>query len=338
MENRKENKKEYNLEEREVERSSENRIDCGMEDNIKYGAEGIKKDSIKRSRKADMVISSDNSMEPDVKNHTAHSKEYSIGESTEQYVANLDLLEKKEEFSRLLEEALFPLEISLTDKQMKQFYQFYLDLVEKNKVMNLTAITDMKGVVVKHFSDSLALIKAIPDLMEKEYRLIDIGTGAGFPGIPLAICCPQLHLTVMDSLNKRIRFIQEEIEKLELHNINAVHARAEELARDKMHREQYDVCVSRAVANLSTLAEYCLPFIHKEGRFIPYKSGQVDDERRQAERALQILGGREEGLIRFSLPDSEGERCLIIIRKVSSTAGKYPRRAGLPSREPLSGC
>ncbi len=271
-----------------------------------------------------------------MKKRIEYSKTHSIGDSTGQCAAVTDSLEGKENFCGFLTDSLLSLGIQLTEKQIEQFYQFYLDLTEKNKVMNLTAITDMKSIVVKHFSDSLALIKAVPDLMEKEYRLIDIGTGAGFPGVPLAICYPQHQLTVMDSLNKRIRFIQEEIERLGLHNIHAVHARAEELARDRMHRETYDLCVSRAVANLSTLAEYCLPFIHKDGRFIPYKSGQVDAERRKARKALQILGGKEEMLIRFSLPDAEGERCLLIIKKVASTPGRYPRRAGMPSKEPLS--
>ena len=193
----------------------------------------------------------------------------------------------------------------------------------------------MHAVIVKHFVDSLSIVKAISDLGEKEWRVIDIGTGAGFPGIPMAIMWPKLHFTLMDSLNKRIAFIQEEAARLELKNIEAVHSRAEDLAKDSSYREQYDLCVSRAVANLSTLSEYCLPFIHKDGTFIPFKSGQVEEERREAKKALSILGGVEDAIIRFSLPEEEGERCLLRIKKIRATPQKYPRKAGLPAKEPL---
>ena len=184
------------------------------------------------------------------------------------------------EFGEKLQDAInrMDLPVSLNEGQKRSFYIFYKDLVEKNKVMNLTSITDEKDVILKHFADSIALILAVPDLKEKKYKAIDLGTGAGFPGIPLAIAYPEMELTLADSLNKRISFIKEETEKLGLKNVNAVHSRAEELAKDQSYREGFDLCVSRAVANLSTLSEYCIPFIHINGFFIPYKSGNVEDE------------------------------------------------------------
>ena len=242
---------------------------------------------------------------------------------------------EREYFSLWMREALQSLSLRLTERQEAQFYRFYEDLIEKNKVMNLTGITEMHAVIVKHFVDSLSIVKAISDLGKKEGGGVGGGGGAGFPGIPMAIMWPKLHFTLMDSLNKRIAFIQEEAARLELKNIEAVHSRAEDLAKDSSYREQYDLCVSRAVANLSTLSEYCLPFIHKDGTFIPFKSGQVEEERRNAKNALSILGGVEDAIIRFSLPEEEGERCLIRIKKIRATPQKYPRKAGLPAKEPL---
>ena len=241
-------------------------------------------------------------------------------------------------FGEKLQNAIDMMKIPLTlnDEQKKSFYTFYKDLVEKNKVMNLTSITDEKDVILKHFADSVALAIAVPELGAKKLKVMDLGTGAGFPGIPLAIAYPEMELTLADSLNKRILFIKEETEKLGLNNINAVHGRAEDLARDPEFREKFDLCVSRAVANLSTLAEYCVPFIHNKGFFIPYKSGNVEEEIRQSEIALHILKGKFERICHYSLPEDAGERTLVVIQKEGQTPKKYPRKAGLPSKEPIA--
>ena len=241
------------------------------------------------------------------------------------------------DFGEKLQDAInrMNLPLSLNEEQKRSFYIFYQDLVEKNKVMNLTSITDEKDVILKHFADSIALILAVPDLKEKKYKTLDLGTGAGFPGIPLAIAYPEMELTLADSLNKRISFIKEETEKLGLKNVNAVHSRAEELAKDQSYREGFDLCVSRAVANLSTLSEYCIPFIHINGFFIPYKSGNVEDEILQSSKALKILKRKIKKTIHYSLPEGAGERTLLLIKKEDTTPKKYPRKAGLPSKEPI---
>lgn len=226
-------------------------------------------------------------------------------------------------------------EIVLSQKQMRQFYQYYELLIKWNEVMNLTAITEMEQVVIKHFIDSLALIKVFEDLDRKNISVIDVGTGAGFPGIPLKIVFSNLQITLIDSLNKRIRFLDEVIDQLGLKNIETVHGRAEDLGRDKNYREKFDLSVSRAVANLSTLSEYCMPFVKKRGYFISYKSGRIEEELKQAKGAVKQLGGRLEDVVSFQLPKADGERCLVKIKKIELISNKYPRRAGLPGREPL---
>jgi len=239
-----------------------------------------------------------------------------------------------EQFEQWMKEGLE--ELSLSDKQMNQFYQYYELLIKWNEVMNLTAITDMDQVVTKHFVDSLSLIKAVPDLGEKSYKIMDLGTGAGFPGIPLKIAFPNLKLTLLDSLNKRIRFLEEVIGQLGLTDIEPIHGRAEDFGRNKDYREKYDLCVSRAVANMSTLSEYCMPFVKTDGYFIPYKSGKIEEELKQAKGAVKLLGGKIEDVISFQLPKTEAERTLVKIRKIENLSKKYPRKAGLPSKEPLS--
>lgn len=231
------------------------------------------------------------------------------------------------------EKGLEQLRIFLNEKQIQQFIEYYEILVEWNKVMNLTAITDFEEVIAKHFLDSLALVK-VCDLSGKK-KVIDIGTGAGFPGIPLKIAFPELEIVLLDSLNKRIKFLNEVIEKLGLKNIRTIHGRAEDFAKQKEYRESFDLCVSRAVANLSTLSEYCLPYVKIEGNFIPYKSGKIDEEISQGEKAIKILGGKISQIDKFQLVDTDMERSFVVIKKEKNSPKKYPRKAGMPSKEPL---
>lgn len=223
--------------------------------------------------------------------------------------------------------------IKLNEKQLLQFMTYYEMLIEWNKVMNLTAITDFDEVMKKHFIDSLSLIKAYD--VSKKVSVIDIGTGAGFPGIPLKIAFPDLKVTLLDSLNKRVNFLQAVIDELELKEIDAIHGRAEDFAKKGKLREQYDLCVSRAVANLSTLSEYCLPYVKIGGKFISYKSEKISEESESAKNAIAILGGKIEEQVEFTIPDSDIYRNLFVIQKCKETPNKYPRKAGLPSKEPL---
>ena len=223
--------------------------------------------------------------------------------------------------------------IALSERQVWQFERYYEMLIQKNEVMNLTAITEFGEVVQKHFLDSLMIRR----LMEPKAgeRWLDLGTGAGFPGIPLKIVHPEPKLVLLDSLSKRVKFLQEVIEGLELKEITAVHGRAEELARKTEYREQFDCCVSRAVANLASLSEYCLPFVRVGGCFVPYKSEKIQEEVRGAEKAVRILGGKIERQEEFMLPESDIYRCLLCIRKERQTPEKYPRKAGTPTKEPI---
>lgn len=236
----------------------------------------------------------------------------------------------KHNFEKFLEESK-KLNIVFTDKQLHQFEVFYEMLVEKNKVMNLTGITEWEEVLEKHFLDSISLIRALD--LSKDLKVMDMGTGAGFPGIPLKIAFPNLKITLSDSLNKRVLFLQEVIEALELEGIEAVHGRAEDLARDKNYREEYDLCVSRAVANLSTLSEYCLPFVRIGGQFVSYKSGEMEEEVKASKSAVFLLGGKINHTIKFEL--GESGRSFIIVDKIKGTPKTYPRKAGTPSKKPL---
>ena len=233
---------------------------------------------------------------------------------------------------RKFAEGLDRLGYQLDDRQYRQFLTFYDMLTEKNRVMNLTAITDYEEVVSKHFLDSLSISNVCSKFKGK---LLDLGTGAGFPGIPLKIAYPDLQITLVDSLNKRVRFLEEVIDALELKKIIAVHGRAEELARQKEYRESYRYVVSRAVANISTLSEYCLPFVEVGGDFIAYKSGQIEEELSDGKYGIKLLGGRIERLEQFTLPDTDVSRSLVLIRKIGKTPKTYPRKAGTPAREPL---
>lgn len=221
--------------------------------------------------------------------------------------------------------------IELTDSQLNAFETYYDMLIDRNKVMNLTAITEFDEVMDKHFLDSVYLFRSIK--LEADYKLIDIGTGAGFPGIPLKIVFPELKITLLDSLNKRVGFINDVIEELNLNDIEAIHGRAEDIARNKSYRASYDIAVSRAVANLSTLSEYCLPFVKIGGKFVSYKSGDCADEVDNAKAAIHLLGGKINKIDEFSY--SNNSRSFIVIDKVMNTSNKYPRKAGLPSKKPL---
>lgn len=224
---------------------------------------------------------------------------------------------------------------SLTEEQLRQFSTYYDMLIEKNKVMNLTAITERDEVELKHFIDSLALAGVYPPLSEGKLSVLDLGTGAGFPGIPLKIVFPELQMTLFDSLNKRILFLREVIEALFLTDCEAIHGRAEETARNKGFREQYDLVVSRAVANLAVLSEYCLPFVKPGGYFISYKQDAVEAELSEAERAITLLGGRMEAVEKLTLPDSDIGRSFVLIKKIKPTPKAYPRKAGTAKKNPL---
>lgn len=223
--------------------------------------------------------------------------------------------------------------VSLTDKQIEQFLIYYELLTEWNSFMNLTAITKYEDVLKKHFVDSVSLIQAVD--VRKELTLIDVGTGAGFPGLALKIAYPELKVTLLDSLQKRIQFLDAVIEKLGLEGIETIHGRAEDFAKPQKLRESFDLCVSRAVANLSTLSEYCLPFVKVGGYFIPYKSEKIAQEKEEAEKALELLGGKFERQVEFMLPSSDIYRNLFVIKKVKETPKKFPRKAGLPAKEPI---
>ena len=255
--------------------------------------------------------------------------------------------------------------INLDDDKIKKLVIFYDELIEKNKVMNLTAITDFEDVCRKHFLDSLSIVR-LNDIkgfecfnnngFVNEIKLLDVGCGAGFPGLVIAIAFPDINVTLLDSLNKRINFLNEMIKKLALANCETVHSRAEDAAKNVNYREAFDIAVSRAVANLSTLSEYCIPFVKIGGCFTAYKSEKIKTESEEAQNAIKLLGGKYETEDRFIIKndsiidydnielndteyDNENEdRCfrdLYVIRKINTTPRKYPRKAGLPSKEPL---
>lgn len=235
--------------------------------------------------------------------------------------------------SNKFENQLKELDIELTETQKQQFNKYYELLTEWNKVMNLTGITEYDEVNEKHFVDSLAIVKAVD--MNGVSSVIDIGTGAGVPGIPLKIAFPQLHVVLLDSLNKRIKFLDAVIEELGLEDIITLHGRAEDYARKEEYREKFDLCVSRAVANLATLSEYCIPYIRVGGIFISYKSGNIEDELNASKKAVNVLGGSLEDTVKFQLPGTGIGRSFVKVKKNKNTAKKYPRKAGLPGKEPI---
>lgn len=234
-------------------------------------------------------------------------------------------------FNEKLLEKLNKIQLNVNDEVLNKFLVYMTNLLEWNEKINLTAITDEDDIILKHFIDSLTILEYIPE----KSNVIDVGTGAGFPGIPLKIVREDINMTLMDSLNKRITFLNEIINKLGLKKINAIHSRAEELAKIPEHREKYDIAVSRAVANLSTLSEYMIPFVKVGGKCICMKGSNIEEELKTAKNAIKELGGEIEKVINFKLPDSDNERNIIIIKKVRNTKSKYPRKAGMPSKEPL---
>ena len=228
---------------------------------------------------------------------------------------------------------LSKLDIKISDVQIQQFMNYYELLIEWNSFMNLTSITEFDEVITKHFIDSISLCNYYD--FGNCNSLIDIGTGAGFPGIPLKIMYPDIKVVLLDSLNKRINFLNEVISSNHLNYIEAVHGRAEDFAQDKGYREQFDLCVSRAVANLSTLSEICIPFLKIGGKFISYKSEKGLDELDLSKKAIYLTGGKYNSTVEFKLPDSDFYRNFLIIDKVSHTPKTYPRKAGLPNKNPL---
>lgn len=232
-----------------------------------------------------------------------------------------------------IKEVFDKMHIELPDGALELLNRYYEMLIDTNKVMNLTTITEYSEVVIKHFADSAA-IGCITD-MNGNIDVIDVGTGAGFPGIVLKIVYPQLSVVLLDSLNKRVNFLKNVITELGLTDISAIHGRAEDIARNNDYREKFDLCVSRAVANMSSLSEYCLPFVKVGGRFIPYKADGCDEEVKTASKAVNILGGKIRKIESYVIPDTDICRKFVVIDKLRNTSAKYPRKAGLPTKEPL---
>lgn len=233
-------------------------------------------------------------------------------------------------FSEELKRKAKQIDIFLEEKQIEKFYQYMNLLLEWNEKMNLTAITDPKEIILKHFIDSLTMANKV----KEGETLIDVGTGAGFPGIPLAIVKQEVKITLLDSLNKRVHFLQEVIQVLQLNNIRAVHARVEEFAKNKKEREQYDIATSRAVAPLNVLSEYLLPLVKIGGKCVCMKGSNIE-EIKQAEKAVTLLGGEIKQIEEIILPESDMKRHIILLEKIKQTPSKYPRKPGTPSKEPI---
>lgn len=241
-----------------------------------------------------------------------------------------------EEGLKIFYKGLEELGIELSEEQIIQFIKYYEMLVEKNKVMNLTAITEFNEVIVKHFIDSLALVKVVDkDDLSNGVSIIDIGTGAGFPGIPLKIAFPNINITLLDSLNKRINFLKEVSEELGFEGIDFIHGRSEDFGRNPQYREKFDICVSRAVANLATLSEFCVPFVKVGGSFISYKAGDCGEEVKESMKAVEKMGGKIINQLEYMVPTSDLNRVLLFIEKEKATPKSFPRKAGTPAKEPI---
>lgn len=236
-----------------------------------------------------------------------------------------------EKFKELMDNYLKELDIELSDLQLNQFYRYMNLLIEWNKVMNLTGITDPEEIIIKHFIDSLTVL----DKIDKRDSIIDVGTGAGFPGIPIKIAFPETKVVLLDSLNKRIKFLNEVIEQLQLDNIETIHGRAEDYGKDKKHREKYDIAIARAVAPLNILLEYLMPFTKVKGKVLCMKASNSEEEIKNSSNAIKILGGELVNTEEFCIPTTDIKRRIIQVNKVKETNKKYPRKAGTPSKEPL---
>ena len=233
----------------------------------------------------------------------------------------------------LLKAALNKLSIEYDDKAIEKVDTFYEMLIEKNKVMNLTSITDHDDFITKHIIDSL--LPACHISFNDRQAVIDVGTGAGFPGIPLKIFFSDLNITLVDSLNKRLLFLNDVIKELDLNDIKTVHGRAEDIAKNSEYREKYDTGVSRAVAGMSSLSELCIPFIKKDGKFVFYKSKESENEINESVEAVKILGGKIQNIFNVDLYGTDIVRKIVVVKKIKNTPNKYPRKAGTPLRDPL---
>jgi len=238
---------------------------------------------------------------------------------------------EKEQFLKEFQENATQLQLNISIEQIEKFYKYMQLLLEWNEKMNLTAIVEPKEIILKHFIDSLTICHYI----QKQNKILDIGTGAGFPGIPLKLAMPENEITLLDSLNKRIIFLQEVIQELDLNNIKAIHSRAEDFIKQEKMRESYNIVTSRAVARLNILLEYMLPFTAINGKCICMKASNIEEELKEAEKAIKILGGKIEKIDKILLPKSNIERTIIIIKKIKETPKKYPRKAGTPTKEPI---
>ena len=238
---------------------------------------------------------------------------------------------EKLEFDKKMQEKSSELDINFSVEQLEKFYRYMELLIEWNEKMNLTAIIEPNEIILKHFVDSLTIIK----YLKNAKTLVDVGTGAGFPGIPVAIMMSNLEITLVDSLNKRLIFLEEVIKELKLTNVKLVHSRAEEFGQNKMYREKFGIATSRAVANLSTLSEYLIPLVKINGNIISMKAAQAEEEIEQAKNAIKELGGKINKIKEFNLPQSDIGRTIILISKEKQTPAKYPRKAGTPNKEPI---
>lgn len=236
-------------------------------------------------------------------------------------------------FTEALNSAIKEYGLELTKDQLRAFNRYYELLVEWNEKINLTAITEPKDVAIKHIVDSLSCYKE--ELFKGDVSLIDVGTGAGFPGLPLKIFCPTLKLTLLDSLNKRVKFLQLVVDELGLKDVTVIHARSEEAARNKLYREKFDLASARAVARLPIICEYCLPFVKLGGTFIALKGRQYEEEIDEACKAFKTLGGTLTEAMAVKLPEIEDKRAVVYIKKTKKTPAVYPRKAGTPERNPI---